>query len=140
VEELSRRQRLGIPLIKPELLPAREAPRPYAGPPRNADEVERAERGHMRGAAVDRHRANQRTKRYKRLRERRLKLAGHRCETCKRGGPLQLHHLHYDTLGRESVDDVRMLCDDCHGTVTWKQKAIKKARWRQWGGRVRLMG
>ena len=139
-DELSRRHRRGIPLVKPELLPARGSTNRYVGPPRNADEVERSERGRVRGSAVKRHRGNQKTERYRRLRSQRLTIAQHRCEACGAGGALQLHHLHYETLGRESVDDVRMLCDPCHGQETSRQRAIQRARWRSWRGGIQLRG
>ena len=59
-------------------------------------------------------------------RERRLKLAGYRCEyqvdmwpdppdktwseRCKTTGGLEVHHLHYDTLGSEEDGDLEVLC------------------------------
>jgi hypothetical protein len=30
---------------------------------------------------------------------------------------LQLHHLHYDTFGQETLADVLLVCDDCHKTL-----------------------
>lgn len=37
---------------------------------------------------------------------------------CQRCGmpkkPLQVHHLHYDTLGHEKLTDVEVVCLDCH--------------------------
>src|SRR5262249_9373679 len=44
--------------------------------------------------------------------------AGHACERC--GGaerPLQLHHRHYGSLGREEPGDLELLCDKCHRDV-----------------------
>jgi len=47
------------------------------------------------------------------------------CHLCKkrvwgrRGGKhftAHLHHLHYDTVGEETEDDVRVLCPSCHDT------------------------
>lgn len=47
------------------------------------------------------------------LRARRIELSGGRCEDC--GEPAtDCHHLHYNTLGFEELDDVRMLCRSCH--------------------------
>ena len=37
-----------------------------------------------------------------------------KCEICKRTTQLQVHHKHYGTLGEEDLDDVRILCKDCH--------------------------
>lgn len=40
---------------------------------------------------------------------------GNRCERCKgEGVPLELHHLHYRSLGSEHTEDVELLCTDCH--------------------------
>jgi 5-methylcytosine-specific restriction endonuclease McrA len=39
---------------------------------------------------------------------------GMKCEACGRDGRVDLHHLHYRTLGAERPDDVRLLCYPCH--------------------------
>jgi 5-methylcytosine-specific restriction endonuclease McrA len=36
------------------------------------------------------------------------------CENCGDLAPLELHHLHYDTEGHESPDDLKALCRNCH--------------------------
>ena len=37
------------------------------------------------------------------------------CELCcKKDCPLEVHHLTYDTLGKETLNDVRVLCRSCH--------------------------
>ena len=45
-------------------------------------------------------------------------LVGNRCEACGResedGERLQLHHKHYKTVGRERLEDVELLCPECH--------------------------
>jgi len=48
-----------------------------------------------------------------------MRRAQFRCERQKPGeprheGPLEVHHLHYDTLGNERPEDVVVLCDPCH--------------------------
>jgi hypothetical protein len=43
-----------------------------------------------------------------------LALAGYRCLRCKKGGRLDVHHRHYQTLWRETPDDVEVLCRTCH--------------------------
>jgi predicted HNH restriction endonuclease len=68
-----------------------------------------------------------RSGRWKQLKWRRIMHAGFRCEHCDRkyGGrrvrgamrSFHLHHLHYDTVGHESMDDVRVLCPLCHSLV-----------------------
>jgi hypothetical protein len=39
---------------------------------------------------------------------------------CGAVGPLQMHHKHYRTLGRETLDDVEMLCDSCHRSCVFR--------------------
>jgi len=38
---------------------------------------------------------------------------GH-CEVCGRRAPLDLHHLHYRTIGREEAGDLQARCRECH--------------------------
>jgi hypothetical protein len=58
---------------------------------------------------------------------------GNRCEACgawaveKR---LELHHLHYDTLGREQARDVKLLCADCHREADTER--VRTARFDAW--------
>ncbi len=40
--------------------------------------------------------------------------AAGRCEKCGERARLQLHHLHYESVGRETPEDLTALCDDCH--------------------------
>ena len=66
-----------------------------------------------------------------------LERDGHQCRCCpaKQGnicpvtGPvkLEVHHRHYNTWGKESLDDVTVLCKECHRGVTdrfmwWRDK------------------
>ena len=70
------------------------------------------------------YRANLRSRRWQRLKWRRAMLAGFRCEGCGRKArgatnrsalrKLDLHHKHYLTVGRESLEDVELLCHVCH--------------------------
>lgn len=56
---------------------------------------------------------------WKAFRKHALEHAGYRCQRC--GKPrlpsrLQVHHVHYDSLGQERLTDVRVLCmEECHG-------------------------
>lgn len=55
--------------------------------------------------------------RWKKFRQDILKFRAYRCQDCLTLGSsytLQVHHLHYDTLGHESPDDVLLLCSTCH--------------------------
>jgi hypothetical protein len=43
-----------------------------------------------------------------------LDRAGHRCQLCNRSNGLQAHHRTYERVGHELLDDLTVLCDDCH--------------------------
>lgn len=44
-----------------------------------------------------------------------LRELGYACDECGGDHILQVHHRHYQTLGREQLHDLRVLCRDCHG-------------------------
>ena len=54
--------------------------------------------------------------------------AQHRCEHCERENvPLQVHHRHYRSLGKEKLSDLSALCSECHAAADilrnqWKKK------------------
>ena len=49
------------------------------------------------------------------LKQKVLKRRGHKCEQCQSSDkPLDLHHQHYRTFGRERQKDVLLLCRECH--------------------------
>ena len=53
---------------------------------------------------------------WKALREKKMEAIQHKCE-CEGGcyrEATQVHHLHYDTLGDESLQDLQALCAKCH--------------------------
>jgi len=57
------------------------------------------------------------TRHIAKLKREALKIIGNRCWRCRRLFPkkkLHLHHLHYDTVGRETLQDVLLLCSECH--------------------------
>lgn len=57
----------------------------------------------------------QKSHHWKRYRKLRIKKAKYRCEMCGDDAPpLQVHHLHYRSLGRESMKDTLVLCVKCH--------------------------
>lgn len=43
-----------------------------------------------------------------------LQRANRLCESCGALAPLELHHLHYETEGCETPDDLEALCRVCH--------------------------
>lgn len=54
---------------------------------------------------------------WKRRRAAKLAQVGHKCESCGREDSLQVHHLHYGNVGRESLADLKVLCSDCHAST-----------------------
>ena len=46
-----------------------------------------------------------------------LQRAGHACQTCGGHGRLHVHHRTYERRGQESVDDLIVLCEECHLAV-----------------------
>jgi 5-methylcytosine-specific restriction endonuclease McrA len=104
--------------------------RASANLPATADEWVEKRLRTLRRLAKSRHVANQATAAYKELRKGALERARHRCERCGAAAALQLHHLHYDSLGHEGLDDVVILCDSCHSSETHRLEARRRARWR----------
>lgn len=39
------------------------------------------------------------------------------CSICKRKNLLLVHHLNYDSVGNESIQDVKVICSYCHETI-----------------------
>jgi 5-methylcytosine-specific restriction endonuclease McrA len=67
--------------------------------------------------------AYQRSHHWRRLRKKLLEARRYRCEHCgkedpyrdeKRGFRLHVHHLTYERLGKERLEDLQALCRDCH--------------------------
>src|SRR5687767_3642617 len=63
------------------------------------------------------------------FRQEALAAARYLCQRCKSNQDLEVHHLHYDTLGHESLNDVEVLCVSCHALA---DKERKKQRARQY--------
>jgi 5-methylcytosine-specific restriction endonuclease McrA len=72
--------------------------------------------------------------------------AGNRCERCRDLAFLEVHHKHYLTLGRETFDDVEVLCHSCHRIADeerredgWSKRVIGwaiKVHGRFWSDRL----
>jgi len=56
---------------------------------------------------------------WRKLKSRRLKLANNKCEAknCSNTKNLDLHHIDYDSLGHEDINDVRIVCRKCHNEL-----------------------
>lgn len=62
------------------------------------------------------YKAYMRSSQWKEKRQAKLEACNSKCECegrCTREAT-QIHHLHYDTLGNESMDDLQALCPKCH--------------------------
>jgi len=57
------------------------------------------------------------------------KRRGKACERCKNADcPLDLHHMHYQTFGKERQKDVQLLCRECHAIEDKSRKQRGDAR------------
>jgi hypothetical protein len=52
---------------------------------------------------------------WREIRDAALERAGHRCQVCNSPDELQVHHRDYSSKPLESLDDLTVLCDGCHG-------------------------
>jgi len=50
----------------------------------------------------------------------------HHCAICGSKECLQVHHLNYDCLWKETTGDLRLLCDNCHKLVHTLEPIIRK--------------
>ena len=63
------------------------------------------------------------TEHWKHFRNEALKWAGHKCQLCnKEDTTLVIHHKTYENRGRETFNDVIVLCEDCHKLVHGKKE------------------
>jgi len=81
---------------------------------------------------------------WKRKRVRWLASAGYMCQRCgAQNITLQVHHLHYHTLGEETDKDVQVLCIKCHEIADalrlmerrrqrWAMSEFKRKQRRGW--------
>jgi 5-methylcytosine-specific restriction endonuclease McrA len=62
---------------------------------------------------------------WKNLKRKVIEQRGNRCERCGReSASLELHHVHYRSLGSEQPEDVELLCRECH-TAADEARAAK---------------
>ena len=59
------------------------------------------------------------SEKWKKKRDARLRIDRFTCQTCCATDRLEVHHKHYESLGREDVDDdLITLCRECHEAIT----------------------
>ena len=51
---------------------------------------------------------------WKEFRKIAIKQVNGKCQNCSSNEKLQIHHIHYRTLGKEQMSDVNVLCGTCH--------------------------
>lgn len=66
------------------------------------------------------------------VRKQALARARYRCERCQGCGPLHVHHITYIRIGREYLDDLEVLCENCHRAERLPRN-IKKRVLEQYG-------
>jgi len=54
---------------------------------------------------------------WRKKREQLFALRGKRCESCSSENLLQIHHLTYERIFNESLDDLKILCKGCHSNA-----------------------
>lgn len=54
------------------------------------------------------------SKEWKKKRDKFKELKGGKCEVCGSTENLHVHHLNYDCLGKETINDLACLCKGCH--------------------------
>jgi hypothetical protein len=72
-----------------------------------------------------------RSPQWRRKRKQRLKLDGYACQKCGKTSKeyrLEVHHLTYDRLGHERMEDLQSLCVLCHPIATSEQRRRKYAK------------
>lgn len=54
------------------------------------------------------------TDHWKHFKDEALGFYGHKCQLCNGDKRLNVHHRNYDNRGRETFNDVIVICRDCH--------------------------
>lgn len=68
-------------------------------------------------------------------RSQKLEEADYECQRCGDSGvPLEVHHLTYDRLGHEWLEDLLVVCHECHELED--EERAERTRDRQWSARV----
>ncbi|HVT89685.1 MAG TPA: hypothetical protein VHD56_12585 [Tepidisphaeraceae bacterium] len=57
-----------------------------------------------------------------------IEAASRQCQRCGNAEDLEVHHLHYDTLGHESLNDVEVLCKSCHRIADIERKSQRPVK------------
>jgi len=69
---------------------------------------------------------------WRKKRQERLTLDGYQCQMCGSKDHLEVHHVSYERLGKETMDDLITLCFTCHNKIHSAQSlawCIKRHRY-----------
>lgn len=61
--------------------------------------------------------AYMKTEQWAELKQTRLMIAQYKCECCGSTNRLHLHHVNYERLTQELIEDVAILCEECHNKL-----------------------
>jgi hypothetical protein len=62
---------------------------------------------------------------WKKKREKAFEFLGRKCSKCKRTNNLDVHHINYDNLYEERINDVVVLCAVCHPAEDFDRAVAK---------------
>lgn len=68
------------------------------------------------------------TREWRSTRRAKLDDVGYRCRVCKQSKDLHVHHLTYDHVGHEWLEELIVLCQGCHQSVHEQRDAQRKRR------------
>lgn len=83
-----------------------------------------------------------RSPKWRQLRRQKLAQVGERCQRCgcsKWTRKLEVHHLHYNSFGHESLDDLAVMCSACHPLADGLREyfvgrsQLRRQAEREWG-------
>lgn len=60
------------------------------------------------------HSAHLKSAKWKKIKAKLFRLRGRKCERCGSVERIEVHHKHYNNLGRERMRDLEILCRPCH--------------------------
>lgn len=114
----------GIKLFFDSLFTLPKTPTPTYNPhDLQAQFIKELVRKHATTKEIDHHELQQylsqkssylKSPKWRTIRDKRLHLDNYQCQLCETPHSLNVHHLHYRTLGHESFSDLVTLCQQCH--------------------------
>ena len=72
------------------------------------------------------------------MRNRMVQRTNFRCQLCNKSEHLEVHHNNYEGLGDERLEDLIVLCSECHGKFHDKIEAVRESEQQRSSNGVRL--